>query len=38
MFFDRSYLDMNACPGGYCEFQKQEGDVRYYKLYICGEC
>jgi hypothetical protein len=31
-------LDINKCPGGYGYFQRQEGDVRYYVLYLCSGC
>ena len=32
------YLTTNQCPGGYATFQQQDGDVRYYMLYICKGC
>ena len=32
------YLTANQCPGGYAAFQQQDGDVRYYMLYICSGC
>jgi hypothetical protein len=28
----------NKCPGGYAYFDRQDGDVRYYVLYLCSGC
>ncbi|KAL7566147.1 hypothetical protein ACA910_003914 [Epithemia clementina (nom. ined.)] len=28
----------NSCPKGYVDFWKQEGDKRYYRIYMCQAC
>lgn len=34
------YLEDNACPNGYVRFDRstQNGDVRFYELFVCGGC
>jgi hypothetical protein len=31
-------MDANMCPGGYSYLQRQDGDVKYFVLYLCNGC